>query len=255
MPARSKISAVWLALGLLLLAGLGVLFLVVWTARDLPDVNDLLRIDSRVSAGATSPDQSAEGTAPTFRNRTIRLTELPSYVPQAALAAEDREFYHHFGFDPFAIARAIYVDLRTGRPLQGGSTITEQLAKNLLPPSLRGLEFEQKLREMILAVRLEHRFSKDEILEFYLNRSYFGAGAYGIEAAAHRYFGKTASDLTLYQAAMLIGILRAPSRDNPLNDIVLADRRARAVLRDMVVASYLTEDQRRAVLSGTHQSR
>lgn len=203
-----------------------------WITYNLPDISQL----------STSP---AHPSPPP--NLTVRVAELPPYLIQALLAAEDREFYHHPGIDLLAVGRAMIVDFRAERPLQGGSTITEQLAKNLLPPQQS--EILQKLREMALALKLEHHFTKDRILELYLDRVYFGSGAYGIEAAAQRYFGKSASQVTLYQAAMLIGLLKAPSRLNPMRHAVLADRRARSVLQDMVAAGFLTNEQVQQVLT------
>lgn len=149
-----------------------------------------------------------------------------------------------------AIARAIYADIWAGRAVEGGSTITEQLAKNLLPS--RGTALHQKLQQMILALWLEHRFSKTEILQFYLSEVYFGDGAYGIEAAARRYFGKPASKLTLNESALLIGLLPAPSLYNPRHDLELATKRARTVLEDMVEAGFLTQQQaQQTVAAGT----
>ncbi len=124
--------------------------------------------------------------------------------------------------------------------MQGGSTITEQLAKNLLESKSKS-KLWQKLQEMILAIRLERRLSKERILELYLDRAYFGSGAFGIRAAEKPYFGKSVSQVSLYEAAMLIGLLRAPSRYNPAHSRVLADERARAVLQSMVDMGFLTE--------------
>jgi penicillin-binding protein 1A len=132
----------------------------------------------------------------------------------------------------------------------GARRLTEQLAKNLLPTQRS--EIEQNMREMALALMLEHGFTKDQILEHYCNRVYFGSSSYGIGAAAQRYFGKSASQVTLYQAAMLVGLLKAPSRLNPLHDSVLADRRARSVLQDMVAVGYLTKEQLQYTLAMPH---
>src|SRR5258707_13866252 len=134
---------------------------------------------------------------------SVRLADLPAYVPQAVIAIEDRRFYWHLGFDPVGLIRALFTDLRSGAVVEGGSTITQQLAKNLFLTPDR--TFERKVQEVILAAGLEIRLTKDEILELYLNRVYLGAGAYGIDAAAHRYFGKPASDLTLTEAATIAG--------------------------------------------------
>ena len=219
-------------LTLLLAFGVVVSSFASWIIYNLPDVSEL-------SSSLVQPSSSHDLTA--------HVSELPPYLIQALLAAEDREFYDHPGINLFAIGRAIIVDLKARRALQGGSTITEQLAKNLLPPQQS--EILQKLREMALALRLEHNFTKNRILELYLNRVYFGSGATGIEAAAQRYFQKSANQVTLYQAAMLIGLLKAPSRLNPILHAVRADRRAQSVLQDMVQARFLTDDQVKLALT------
>ena len=199
--------------------------IVVTAIRTTPDIDGLLS-----ARNGREPHHAA-----------TRLSEISPYVVKALLAAEDREFYEHLGINPFAIMRAAIVDLKAGEPLQGGSTITEQLAKNLLPP--QGKNFVQKLRQMQLALALEHRFTKAKILELYLNRVYFGNGAYGIDAATRRYFGKSPSGLTLYQSALLIGLLKAPSRLNPVRDPEAADLRARTVLQEMQAAGFISEGQ------------
>lgn len=213
------------ALAVLVALGLVVAAIVVMAIGTVPDIDSLLS-----ARNGPEPHHAA-----------IRLSEISPYVVKALLAAEDREFYNHPGINPFAIIRAAIVDLRAGEPLQGGSTITEQLAKNLLPP--QGKDFVQKLRQMQLALALERRFTKAEILELYLNRVYFGSGAYGIDAAARRYFAKPPSALTLYQSALLVGLLKAPSRLNPVHDPEAADLRARTVLQEMQEAGFISEGQ------------
>ena len=180
------------------------------------------------------------------RNSRCRLAG--PYLIQALLAAEDRHFYNHIGIDPRAIARAIIATFRAEEFIEGGSTITEQLTKTLLPSS--EWRIMRRAQEMMLALRIERRLTKNEILTLYLNRVYFGSGAYGIEAAAQRYFGKSARSVTLYEAAMLIGLLPAPSRYNPLNDSRLAAYRARLVLQDMVDIGFLSEQQARQSANG-----
>ena len=143
----------------------------------------------------------------------VQVGELPNYVTNAFIAIEDRRFRTHFGIDPWGIARALFADIREGAFVQGGSTITQQLAKNLFLKPDR--TFERKIEEAILALYLETRYSKDEILTLYLNRVYFGAGVYGIEAAAEKFFNKRAADLSLTEAAILAGVVKAPSRYNP----------------------------------------
>src|SRR6202012_3172307 len=137
-----------------------------------------------------------------------------------------------FGVDPWGLLRAGFADLRAGHIVQGGSTITQQLAKNLFLTPDR--TFQRKIQEMLLALWLEHKFSKQQILEIYLNRVYLGAGTYGVDAAAHRYFDKSARDVTLYEAAVIAGLLKAPTRFNPTRDKEKAAARAAQVLDLMV---------------------
>ena len=174
----------------------------------------------------------------------VDLDKLPPYVPKAFVAIEDRWFYWHFGFNPWGIARSQMYDWthRGGGPLRGGSTITQQLARNLfLTPNQT---YRRKAQELILAVWLEAKFSKKQILELYLNRVYFGAGAYGIEAASQRYFGKPASQLTLGESALLAGLMKGPSRYSPVAATDRAARRATIVLDEMVRIHAITPAQR-----------
>ena len=146
----------------------------------------------------------------------VRVEDLPDYVPNAFIAIEDRRFRSHFGIDPIGLARAALQNMMAGHVVQGGSTLTQQLAKNLfLSPSRT---FDRKMQEAMLALYLESRYSKNQILTLYLNRVYFGAGVYGIEAAAQKFFGKHASELGLTEAAMIAGSVKAPARYNPLAD-------------------------------------
>jgi penicillin-binding protein 1A len=161
----------------------------------------------------------------------VGLHEMSPYIPQAVMAIEDRRFYSHFGVDPVGLARAMATNLMHGRFTQGGSTLTQQLAKNLFLKPDRTLE--RKVQEVLLALWLERKHSKDQILEMYLNRVYFGSGAYGVEAASRRYFGKSARDVTLAEAALLAGLLKAPSRLSPARDPKAADDRAQLVLAAM----------------------
>ncbi|MGE0502687.1 MAG: transglycosylase domain-containing protein [Rhizobiaceae bacterium] len=161
----------------------------------------------------------------------VGLHEMSPYIPQAVMAIEDRRFYSHFGIDPIGLARAMFENVTTGRFHQGGSTLTQQLAKNLFLKPDRTIE--RKVQEVLLAVWLEQKHTKDQILEMYLNRVYFGSGSYGVEAASRRYFGKSARDVTLAEAAMLAGLLKAPSRLSPARDPKAADERAQLVLAAM----------------------
>ena len=174
--------------------------------------------------------------------RAISLEALPAYVPQAFLAIEDQRFYEHGGVDYRGVARALWVNLRTGHSAQGGSTITMQLVKNLILTPERTLR--RKLQEIRIAWELEENLTKTEILELYLNRIYLGARAFGVEAAAHRYFSKPASDLTLAEAAMLAALPKAPSRLDPTVNLVAAQARAEQVLAAMLAAGFITEEAR-----------
>jgi penicillin-binding protein 1A len=159
------------------------------------------------------------------------LRDMSPYIPQAVVAVEDRRFYSHFGFDPVGFARAMGRNVMAGRMVQGGSTLTQQLAKNLFLSPDRTLE--RKVQEVLLALWLEHKYSKDQILEMYLNRVYFGSGAYGVEAASRRYFGKSARDVSLTEAATIAAVLKAPTTYSPARDPEAANKRAKLVLAAM----------------------
>ncbi len=161
----------------------------------------------------------------------VGLQGMSPYIPQAVIAIEDRRFYSHFGIDPIGLARAMVTNALSGRFSQGGSTLTQQLAKNLFLKPDRTLE--RKVQEVLLALWLEHKHTKDQILAMYLNRVYFGSGAYGVEAASRRYFGKGARDVSLSEAALLAGLLKAPSRLSPARDPKAAEERAQLVLAAM----------------------
>ncbi|GAB5378199.1 MAG: penicillin-binding protein 1A [Acuticoccus sp.] len=163
--------------------------------------------------------------------RSIQIEDLPAHVPGAVVAIEDRRFYSHPGLDPIGLARAMVTNLRAGAMRQGGSTLTQQLAKNLFLDPSRTLE--RKIQEMILAVWLEMKYDKDEILEMYLNRVYLGAGAYGIDGAARRYFDKPAEDLTIAEAALIAGLLKAPTYYAPTTNLTRANERAAVVVSAM----------------------
>src|SRR5690348_8786274 len=171
------------------------------------------------------------------QGETVAVGQLPTYVGDAFIAVEDRRFRSHFGIDPVGLVRAAFVDAAHGEFVQGGSTLTQQLAKNLFLTPDRTLR--RKIEEAILAVYLETKYSKDQILSFYLNRVYFGAGVYGIEAASERYFDRPARQLTLKQAAILAGIVKAPSRYNPEASPDAALSRAGLVLTAMEDAHFI----------------
>jgi penicillin-binding protein 1A len=177
----------------------------------------------------------------------VPLRELPPYLPKAFVAIEDRRFYRHFGVDPTGLVRAVAANLLHRHVSQGGSTITQQLAKNLFLTQERTLW--RKMQELVLALWLEHKLSKSQILELYLNRVYFGSGAYGVEAAAQRYFGKSARQVKIAEAAMLAGLVRSPSRLAPNRNPAGAEHRAQAVLLAMSELGFVTEAAAKTALA------
>ncbi|OUX26543.1 MAG: hypothetical protein CBE16_09765, partial [Rhodospirillaceae bacterium TMED256] len=215
-----------------------LLFLVL--APDLPDTSGLFHNSINPEVIILARDGSA--LSRTGGNaKIVAVEELPIHLPQAVLATEDRRFYRHFGMDVIGFARALLANIRAERIVQGGSTITQQLAKNLWLTPERSII--RKLKELMLAIWLEARLEKREILTLYLNRVYLGAGSFGVEAASRRYFGKSARHITLSEAALLAGLLKAPSRYAPTNDLPRARRRAAEVIDNMVEAGFLKERQ------------
>ena len=189
-------------------------------------------------------DGSALAEQGAFFGDEVLLNELPDYVPNAVIAIEDQRFHSHYGFDPIGLVRAALANARAGKVVQGGSTITQQLAKNLFLKADR--TYERKLQEVVLALWLESKYSKDEILQLYLNRVYYGAGATGIEKAAQAYYAKSARELTLIEAATLAGVLKAPTTYSPANHPEAAEARARLVIGRMQALDFITEREERA---------
>jgi penicillin-binding protein 1A len=174
-------------------------------------------------------------------NDAIPLEEFPDHLIKAVLATEDRRFYEHFGIDFAGTARALTANARAGGVVQGGSSITQQLAKNLFLNNERTIE--RKVKEAFLATWLETRLSKSDILKLYLDRAYMGGGTFGVDAAAQYYFGKSARDVTLAEAAMLAGLFKAPTRFAPHVNLPAARARANVVLDNLVEAGFMTEGQ------------
>jgi penicillin-binding protein 1A len=228
--------------GFYLFAGaIALAAIIVHFTRDLPDTDSLWR----ASAGPRMTLVASDGSPITIHGQSfgapVRLSDLPAYAPRAVLAVEDRNFYHHIGVNPLSVARALFVNAKEGEVRQGGSTLTQQLAKNLFLSSDR--TYKRKIQEFFLALWLEQQFTKDEILTLYLNRVYFGAGAYGIDAASFRYFGKPAKNLSLAESAILAGLLKAPSHYAPDRNPVDAGQRARLVVDAMLDAGFITHEQ------------
>ncbi len=205
--------------------------LLFWVGMHLPPIQSLeipKRPPSVLILGTNGATLATRGD---MGGAAVPLRELPDYVPKAFVAIEDRRFYSHHGIDPWGILRAGVADVLHRGASQGGSTITQQLAKNLFLTQERTLT--RKLQEAALALWLEHKFSKAQIIELYLNRVYFGSGAYGVEGAAQRYFGKSARQLTLAEAALLAGLVQSPSRLAPTRNPDGAQRRAGLVIAAM----------------------
>jgi penicillin-binding protein 1A len=176
-----------------------------------------------------------------LHNDTVPLEEIPDYLIKATLATEDRRFYEHFGIDVVGTARALMENLRARSVVQGGSSITQQLAKNIFLSNERTIE--RKIKEAFLALWLEANLTKNEILKLYLDRSYLGGGTFGVDAASEFYFGKSVRDMSLAEAAMLAGLFKAPGRFAPHIDLPAARGRANQVLANIVEAGFMTEGQ------------
>jgi penicillin-binding protein 1A len=234
----TAVAAIWITIG--------VGGLIAWYASDMPDIDQAIAATRQPAVTILASNGQELATSGDLFGAPVDVDSVPPALPLAVLATEDRRFYRHFGVDPWGLLRAMIVNIRAGRVVQGGSTITQQVAKNLFLTPQRTLE--RKVQELLLALWIERKFTKDEILSLYLNRAYFGAGTYGVDAAARKFFGTSAERVSTYQAAMLAGLLRAPSRYNPLANSDLADRRTRQVLASMVDAGYLSEAEVEAAI-------
>ncbi len=230
------IAAVWLTLA--------VALMVLWYARDIPRPESALDAVRRPSL--TLEDRSGHiiATYGDLVGEPLRLREFAPALPAALIAVEDRRFYHHFGIDPVGLIRALWVNATAGRVVQGGSTITQQVAKTLFLTNARTTK--RKVQEVLLTLWLERHFTKQEILEIYLNRVYLGSGVWGMDAAAKMYFGVSARRLSLPQAAVLAGLPRAPSRFNPRVNPQAALARGKEVLNAMADSGVITAEQAQA---------
>ncbi|HLD95696.1 MAG TPA: PBP1A family penicillin-binding protein [Alphaproteobacteria bacterium] len=222
-------------------AGLAIL----WFSYDLPDVKQLQSTTRKPSVVMQTQDGQVVGTYGDLYEDMVSVKELPPYVPQALMAVEDRRFYHHFGVDIIGIARAFYTNYKADRIVQGASTLTQQLSKNFLQSQglydINDRSIRRKMQEVLLSFWLEWNFTKDQIITMYLNRVYFGAGTYGVDAAALKYFQKSAKELTVYEAAIIAGLLKAPSKYSPAHNPKKAHQRALVVLKLMQEAGFIKE--------------
>ena len=232
------VLGVW---GLIASAGL-----IAYEASQLPPIDQLAVPKRPPNIAILADDGSLIANRGDTGGPAVRLIDLPPYLPKAFVAIEDRRFYSHLGIDPVGISRALVRDVTGGRGVEGGSTITQQLAKNLFLTQERTLA--RKIQEAILALWLERRYSKDQILELYLNRVYFGSGAYGVEAAAQKYFGKSARFVSLSEAALLAGLMKSPTRLAPNHNLAGANERAAEVIAAMAEQGQITPAMARMAL-------
>ena len=231
--------AYWGLVGFLWL-GLAIGALIFYYALDLPDTDDLWKTGSQPELSIYARDDGLVARRGRRGGRPMRFDDFPPHLVEAVIAIEDRRFFSHFGLDPRGLLRALAVNMRQGRLAQGGSTLTQQLAKNVFLTPERS--FKRKVQELLLAFWLEAHFSKQDIMALYLNRVYFGSGAYGVQAAAETYFSRPVQNLTRVEAAMLAGLLKAPSRYAPTRDPAAAARRARIVIAAMQDAGFINAE-------------
>lgn len=227
--------------------GIALFCVLAWYARELPSIVENPKFKKEVSITVLANDGTVIGRYGDLKGNSLSIQDLPKNLHDAVLAVEDRRFYHHFGIDPIGLTRAIVVNLRSKNRVQGGSTITQQLAKNLF--LTQDKTYKRKIQEALLALWLEKELTKDEILMAYLNRVYMGAGTYGIEAATKVYFDKPVSKLSLYESAALAGLLKAPSRYSPIANRKASRERTEIVLGAMVDAGFITEKDKKNALS------
>lgn len=234
--------AFWRWIVILALFGAVSLFVVVmYFAQDLPSINGLEAVHKKPGITMKAKDGLIIASYGDIYGEYIDYDRLPKPLIQAVLATEDRRFFAHHGVDFIGILRAMVVNLRAGHLVQGGSTITQQVAKNIFLTPERTIK--RKIQEMLLAFWLEGRFTKKQLLAIYLNRVYLGAGNYGVDAAARRYFDKSATEMNLIESAQLAGLLKAPSKYSPIASPEKSKNRAHQVLINMVDADYISASQ------------
>jgi penicillin-binding protein 1A len=240
--ARNMKKIGFLAFAGLVLASITVAFLLLWSVLNLPKLDNMQ--DYRPALGTTvlSKDGRILGEFFDTERRYIKsMDEIPEWVANAFIAAEDGSFYEHPGIDYSGIMRAFWANLKAGRVVQGGSTITQQVAKSLLLTSERS--YTRKMREVLLAYKIEKNFSKRQIISLYLNQIYFGQRAYGVEAASRGYFHKSVKEITVAEAALLAGLVQAPSKYSPSKNPMRAKERQLYVLRRMQETGKISEEE------------
>jgi penicillin-binding protein 1A len=242
---RRHITYIILALAAVMSGAVGGFFLAV--TQDLPQIRSLESFKPAAVTRIYSADKELLAELFTQKRVPVPFNMIPDYLKQGLVATEDRQFYEHAGVDLKGILRAIIKDIKAGEFVEGASTITQQLAKTLFLTPRKSLM--RKLKEAFLTFQIERRYTKDEILELYLNQVYFGSGAYGVEAAAQTFFGKPVSDLTLTECALIAGMPKSPSRYSPLINKSLAVERRAVVLNQMARNGMITREQLEAAKS------
>ncbi|EHO19842.1 hypothetical protein HMPREF9466_01773 [Fusobacterium necrophorum subsp. funduliforme 1_1_36S] len=230
--------------------GIGILIfgIIMKYKMELPDVQELVE-NYEVSAPSVIYDRNGEVVDTLYQEArdNVSLEEIPEYSKQAFLAIEDKRFYKHHGIDPRGLLRALFVNLRSGHARQGASSITQQLAKNAFLTMDRTLS--RKIKELIITIEIERVYTKEEILEKYLNEIYFGSGAYGLKTAAKQFFHKDIQDINLAEAAMLAGIPNRPEGYNPRRKLDNAIKRMNIVLAEMREDGRITEEEYQEALT------
>jgi len=235
---------IWIC-AVVLLAAIGLTAAVLVTARSLPSYDRLKSSQTGHMIVVRADDGSEIVTLGPSYGKWIPISRMPRVMQDAMISVEDRRFHDHWGVDPIGIARSVMVRVQKGHWRQGGSTITQQLARNTFLNSSR--TFDRKIREIVIALALETKFSKDQILELYLNKVYFGGGAYGVDSAARKFFGHSGEQLSLGEASIIAGLVKAPSHYSPTADAKAAVDRAQVVLETMEDAGAITPAEEKAV--------
>ena len=246
-------AVIYWTLTLGLWCGIAAAGLAVYYGSQLPPIDQLAIPKRPPNIAILATDGALIANRGDTGGAAIRLADLPPYLPKAFISIEDRRFYAHWGLDPVGVGRAVVTNLLGRGGMQGGSTLTQQLAKNLFLTQERTVS--RKIQEAILALWLEHKFSKDQILELYLNRVYFGSGAYGVEAASEHYFGHSAREASLAESAVLAGLMKAPSKLAPDRNPDGANERAAQVLTAMAQEGHISESQAKQALGQPAQAR
>jgi penicillin-binding protein 1A len=223
------------------LSFLAIIAVVIFCSFDLPKIPDLRQANHAPMHRILDDKHRVVVNYGNIDKSYIYFSDLPDHLIEALVATEDRRFFSHYGIDPFGIARALFANIRKGYVSQGASTITQQLAKILVLSPEKTIK--RKIQQMLLAFRLEMDYEKEEIMEIYLNKAYFGSGNYGIAAASTDYFDKEVNQLELNEAAMLVGLLKAPSKYSPKSSNNLVRLRTKQILNNMVAAGFLNEDE------------